>query len=190
MQKIELLHTAVRVATQAHAGQTRKGDAQLPYITHPTAVALLVQQYTADTDVACAALLHDVIEDTPYSFDDMRRDFGERISNFVFYVTEVEHAHRAETTWHERKENYLNKLREAPQESLLISAADRIHNMHSLLEMHAEHGPEIWESFGSVSMDERLAFYESAAEILNQRLESDILTVHNDYLARCKSLIV
>ena len=84
---IDKIERAYQVADQAHGGQVRKsGD---PYISHPISVAIILVGMGMDTDCICAALLHDVVEDTAVSLDDLRKSFGEDVAIMVSGVTKL-----------------------------------------------------------------------------------------------------
>ena len=86
--EIALLEKAFETADKAHHGQLRKsGD---PYITHPVAVAEILADLGLDVPTTIAALLHDTIEDTPYSLEEARKDFGDEVANLVDGVTKLE----------------------------------------------------------------------------------------------------
>lgn len=184
-----LIQKALLTATKYHSGQYRKGNDKIPYITHPTMVAFIVQNYTDNPAVICAALLHDCIEDTKYTFEQLEHDFGTEITEIVRGVTEVEFAQRKKTTWHERKETYKQRLLNAPIESALVSCADRIHNLQDMITMHEKYGEKLWKIFGSVTKEERLAHYENVSNILNKKLAGNpILDEQNRLLELCKNL--
>jgi GTP pyrophosphokinase len=112
--EIAKIERAARVATEYHAGQYRRsGD---PYITHPVAVATIIAELAAHTEVVCAALLHDLIDDTNYTADQMRGEFGDAITDLVLQVgaLDQETANCAE------------------RDILLVKIADRLHNMRTL----------------------------------------------------------
>lgn len=162
---------ALQQAARAHEGQRRKSGAA-PYISHPVAVALLVAEVTDDEDVIVAALLHDVLEDVApeiYGAQDIRTDFGTRVLELVRGVSEDKTAGQPQAPWLERKQGYLARLRHSPDECLLISAADKLHNLHSLCADLAQQGAEVWESFNA-SPAQTLWFQESVAEVIRERL--------------------
>lgn len=82
------LAEAIHFAKIAHDGQLRKGGT--PYIEHPMRVMFRVATYTMDEDLLCAAVLHDVVEDTKYDFTDINMRFGERVANLVKELTNVD----------------------------------------------------------------------------------------------------
>ena len=162
---------ALAVAARCHAGQTRKDD-PTPYIAHPVAVAMIVSDFTDDQDVVVAALLHDVLEDVPpsvYSADDMTAEFGERVTEMVRGVSEEKTAGEETPPWRIRKEGYLAQLAEYSTECLLISAADKIHNLRSMVTAHSRLGDAMWELFNA-GPDEKLWFYGAIADTVTERL--------------------
>ncbi|MDV8001969.1 HD domain-containing protein [Rhodococcus sp. IEGM 1408] len=162
---------ALAVAARCHAGQTRKDD-PTPYIAHPVAVAMIVSDFTDDQDVAVAALLHDVLEDVPpsvYSADDMTAEFGERVTELVRGVSEEKTAGEETPPWRVRKEGYLATLAEDSEQCLLISAADKIHNLRSMVTAHEHLGEDMWGIFNA-GPQEKLWFYNAIAETVAERL--------------------
>lgn len=162
---------ALAVAARCHAGQTRKDD-PTPYIAHPVAVAMIVSEFTTDEDVVVAALLHDVLEDVPpslYSAADMTAEFGERVTEMVRGVSEEKTAGQETPPWRVRKEGYLAQLADDSPECLLISAADKIHNLRSMVAAHGRLGDEMWGLFNA-GPDEKLWFYGAIADTVCQRL--------------------
>lgn len=162
---------ALAVAARAHEGQTRKDD-PTPYIAHPVAVAMIVSDFTADEDVVVAAILHDVLEDVPpsvYSADDMTAEFGTRVTDLVRGVSEEKTAGEEQRPWRERKEGYLETLADDSEECLLISAADKIHNLRSMVAAHGRLGDGMWGVFNA-GPAEKLWFYRSIADTVGRRL--------------------
>jgi len=116
--------TALAMASQAHAGQIRMGTENsrglaLPYITHPVAVATLVQRYGGTEEQVIAALLHDVLEDGgPGWADPICAAFGDKVLVLVQFCTDgLPDAQGQKSPWRERKERYLAHLRQAEGES-------------------------------------------------------------------------
>lgn len=137
---------AYRFAKEAHGDQLRKYTNE-PYITHPVAVAHMVAKVTEDVDMICAALMHDVIEDTDRTFEDIRdAGFGYRCASLVRQVSDVskpEDGNRAK-----RKEKDRLHLAIASPEAKTIKLADLIHNSASI----TKHDP----GFAEIYMGEKL----------------------------------
>jgi len=134
---IQKLDKAYELASNAHSSQMRVSGT--PYITHPLAVAHIVADMQLDTDSVCAALLHDVIEDTEYTADDIRSMFGEQVCLLVEGVTKLEKIQFS--TKEERDMENLRKMFLAMASDIrviLIKFADRVHNMSTLISMSEE----------------------------------------------------
>jgi len=151
---------AIAAALEAHQGQTRKGDRQMPYIVHPVTVALILSRYTDDEDTIIAGLLHDVLEDTALGEEAIARDFGPKVLDMVKDVTESE---LPGLSWDTRKVRYLRHLHAAPRGSLLVASADKIANLVSMIAAHATQGDALWERFNAPP-GQRLAFYRQVYE--------------------------
>ena len=126
-------------AAEKHAGQARKAST-IPYIAHLMGVASLVLEAGGDEDLAIAALLHDVVEDCGGApmLKEVRRRFGKRAANIVEGCTDTDIDPKP--PWRARKENYLRHLRDADQDTRLVSAADKLHNVRSTLTDYREAG--------------------------------------------------
>jgi hypothetical protein len=124
----DLLERACTVAARCHAGQTRRsGD---PYITHPVAVAgILARLHDVDDQTLCAAILHDTVEDTPYTLAALKRDFGSEIALMVNEITALDRLggqHDREAT------GVMAVIRSADARVVAVKVADRLHNMRTL----------------------------------------------------------
>ena len=121
---------AVVFAIRYHGGQRRPTGA--PYLEHllETLEVLVRGAGVTDPDVLCAAVLHDVVEDTPCTVDDVRLAFGDRVADMVRWVTKPEPADGADRK--AAKESYLESLRHAPDNAVLVKLADRASNVQTL----------------------------------------------------------
>jgi GTP pyrophosphokinase len=134
---------AFQFAADKHAGQTRKAST-IPYIAHLMGVASLVLEAGGDEDLAIAALLHDVVEDCGGApmLNEVRRRFGKRVASVVQGCTDADSYPKP--PWRERKEAYIRRLRSADADTRLVSAADKLHNVRSLLTDYREIGESVW----------------------------------------------
>lgn len=130
---------AFQLAAQEHKCQLRKGT-KIPYISHLMSVSALVMENGGDEDQAIAGLLHDVIEDAepPSRVTQIREiileQFGSRVLALVEGCTDREADETGEKApWRERKETYLNALKNKPAELLLVSCCDKLHNARAIL---------------------------------------------------------
>ena len=133
----EPIRRAYAVAKQAHAGQFRQtGD---PYISHPIAVAQILADYALDPPTIAAALMHDVVEDTSVTLEDLDADFGSEIAMLIDGVTKLDRIKTS--TWEERQAGTIRKMAVAMAKDirvLLIKLADRIHNMRTVAPLPEE----------------------------------------------------
>jgi GTP diphosphokinase / guanosine-3',5'-bis(diphosphate) 3'-diphosphatase len=126
-----LLERAFRFAIEAHEGQQRRsGEA---FIDHPVGVAAILTELHADDATLAAALLHDVVEDTPASAEDVRSEFGDEIAQLVEGVTKLTRIH-FQSREHAQAENYRKMIVAMAQDPrvILIKLADRLHNMRTI----------------------------------------------------------
>jgi len=182
------IEQALKASTILHRDQARKGTVPIPYISHLFAVALIAMDYTDDEDVVVAALLHDTLEDTDYTTDELREDFGGRVRDIVEGVSEPRNTDTKAYTWREKKTAYSKQLKKAPEGSLIVSAADKIHNMRSIVEEYYEAHERFIKDFGG-SLDERMEMYEDIADVLNERLDNAILQEFNNVFIEYKNFI-
>jgi (p)ppGpp synthase/HD superfamily hydrolase len=133
-------------ATKKHVGQARKAST-VPYIAHLMGVASLVLEFGGDEDMAIAALLHDVVEDCGGApmLAEVRRRFGKRVAKIVEGCTDS--YRNPKPPWRERKETYLQHLKSANAETRLVSVADKLNNVRSILSDYRDVGEAIWARF-------------------------------------------
>jgi (p)ppGpp synthase/HD superfamily hydrolase len=149
-------------AVEKHAGQTRKAST-IPYIAHLMGVASLVLEFGGDEDLAIAALLHDVVEDCGGApmLKEVRRRFGARVAKIVDGCTDSDT--HPKPPWRERKEGYMRHLKSADAETRLVSAADKLNNVRSILSDYREVGEAIWARFNG-GRDGTLWYYRALVE--------------------------
>jgi (p)ppGpp synthase/HD superfamily hydrolase len=152
----------IALAVRAHAGQVRKGDGELPYVVHPVTVGLILSRYTADEDIIIAGLLHDTLEDTAVTADEIEREFGPKVHDMVQDVTERD---LPGLSWETRKTRYLRQLQTASRGALLVAGADKIANLVSMIAAHAVAGDALWERFNAPA-PQTLAFYRQVHALI------------------------
>ena len=135
---------AIRFATIAHEGQTRKWS-DLPYITHPIAVSEAVKAHDLSEDAVIAAILHDTVEDTDVTMEDIQRIFGDNVAEYVWYLTKPP-AYVGNRKV--RKAHDCARLKLAPDEVKIIKLFDIRHNASCGMK---ENDPEFWDTWRSES---------------------------------------
>jgi (p)ppGpp synthase/HD superfamily hydrolase len=137
---------AFQFAANKHSGQTRKAST-IPYIAHLMGVASLVLEAGGDENLAIAALLHDVVEDCGGApmLKEVRRRFGSRVAKVVDGCTDADTYPKP--PWRERKEKYIRHLKSADAGTRLVSAADKLNNVRSILSDYRVVGESVWSRF-------------------------------------------
>jgi len=127
---VTLLLRALRFAAGYHRDQRRKGADCQPYINHPIAVAEILSRVGGETDVVllCGALLHDTIEDTDATEDDIRRHFGDAITDLVLEVSDDKALPKQE-----RKDLQVSHAASLSKRARLLKLCDKIHNLQDLV---------------------------------------------------------
>ena len=166
---------AMTYAHEVHQNQRRKGTG-IPYIAHILGVTAIAIEYGANEDEAIGALLHDAAEDGggEETLAYIRAQFGDTVADIVLGCSDslVEDP-EDKLPWLERKENYLAHLENASASVCLVSAADKLHNVRSIIRDHREHGEDIWERFQG-RRDGTLWYYETVADTLLRRYRSQL----------------
>ncbi|MBK1990237.1 bifunctional (p)ppGpp synthetase/guanosine-3',5'-bis(diphosphate) 3'-pyrophosphohydrolase [Sphaerospermopsis aphanizomenoides BCCUSP55] len=153
---------ALTYAHELHATQKRKAS-DVPYITHLLGVASIALEYGANEDEAIAALLHDAIEDQggAATREEIRSRFGNTVTAIVDGCTD------ADTTpkppWRERKEKYIAHIPTVSPSVLLVSAADKLHNVRSIIKDYRIINDAVWERFQG-GKEGTLWYYRSLAD--------------------------
>ena len=171
------IQKAINYASRLHAKQIRKGDKDLPYVSHCFTTAWILNEFTKDEDIIVAGLLHDVLEDVPgYGYKKLKQDFGKRVADIVKGVSEDKDPNKKEDEkpWIERKQDYLDHLKKDSKESMMVSTADKIHNLQSMRDAYREQGEKMWKNFNSPS-DKKLWFYEEVYKIVKGKLRNKIV---------------
>ena len=162
-----LFDRATRFAVEAHAGTERRGKG-FPYIIHPMEAAAIVATITPDPEILAAAVLHDVVEDTDCTVDELRREFGDRIAELVASESEDPMAHLSEeASWHARKQAAIDRLAQAPHDAKIVAMGDKLSNMRAIARDHEQIGDEIWNLFHTKDKSEHEWHYRGLAASLS-----------------------
>ncbi len=169
MIDMDLLEKSIAFALRAHEGQVRKKSG-IPYILHPMEAATIASTLTDDREVLAAVMLHDTVEDTDTTLDEIRREFGERVAQLVKGETENEYPELTrEESWKLRKEESLQRLRANNDASVKIMwISDKLSNARSLLRIYEERGDEMWKLFHQKDKSVQEWYYRSVADALKE----------------------
>jgi (p)ppGpp synthase/HD superfamily hydrolase len=161
------LAEAASYAITAHHGQVRKGTS-IPYTSHLFAVAAIVMENGGDEELACAALLHDVIEDCGAEHEtEIRARFGARVAHIVRACSDTDV--QPKPPWLARKQAYLDHLETADQDTLTVSCADKLHNARAIVADLRRHGPGMLSRFNAPAGGTEW-YYAALADAFSRRL--------------------
>jgi myo-inositol-1(or 4)-monophosphatase len=164
----ELLDRAIIFAVKAHAGTERRGKG-FPYIVHPMEAVSIVATMTSDQELLAAAALHDTVEDTDVTVEDIRREFGDRIAALVADESdEFEAEVSEEDSWHTRKQAAIDRLALASHDAKMVAMGDKLSNMRAIARDYAVQGDGFWTLFHVTDRREHEWHYRGLADSLRE----------------------
>ena len=168
-ESISLMDRAIVFATRAHSGTYRKGT-KIPYIVHPIEAAAIVSTMTNDPDMIAAAVLHDVVEDTDATVEEISFFFNERIAKLVEAESEDKRKNLPpQETWMIRKMETLEFLRnEADREAKILALADKLSNIRAIHRDQNTIGDQLWERFNEKDKSKHGWMYRQVALALSE----------------------
>ncbi len=174
MNKVE---NAIAFAVKAHAGAKRKGKDR-PYILHPLEAMIIVGSLTEDENVLAAAVLHDTVEDTGVTLEEISREFGPETAFLVRAESEDKRAGQSEeATWKVSKQETIDHLEavaaaddERSRNILRICLGDKLSNLRELARDHEILGDSLWERFNQKDKAMHAWYYGSILRVLQKGL--------------------
>lgn len=165
---MDLFEKAFCFAVEKHSGQTRKMN-NVPYILHPAEVAAIVGTMTDDREVLAAAVLHDTVEDTDTTLEEIRENFGKRVALLVMTETEEKRADLPPAeTWQLRKEETLLILQNTKDEGVkMMWLGDKLSNIRSFAREYAVRGDEVWSAMNQKDPKKQAWYYSTIAKYLS-----------------------
>jgi len=176
---LDRISRAVSFAARAHKDEFRKGSS-VPYIVHPLDVLSVLLKNGASEDLAIAGVLHDVLEDTPVTREDIRKNFGGTVVRLVEAASESEKLTRGipndqkKKTWKLRKTERIEKTKNSGRELRLLFCADKLANIRDLICDVREEGDGVWSKFNASREDEEWYYREMASALISGQEKSSI----------------
>jgi myo-inositol-1(or 4)-monophosphatase len=163
---MELVSKAVAFAVEAHDGMRRK-KSETPYIIHPLEAAVIVSTMTNDQNLIAAAALHDVVEDTPVTIEEVEEKFGKRVRELVASETENKREELPpEATWRIRKEESLAVLKSTEDIGVvMLWIGDKLANMRAIYRDWKVEGDAMWQRFNQTDVSQQAWYYRSIVEL-------------------------
>lgn len=141
---MNIIEKAIEKAAIAHRLQERKGSS-IPYITHPYTVGMILMEAECSKEMIAAGILHDTIEDAGLTFEDIRREFGDKIAQIVDGCSEK----NKDLPWEIRKRHTIEYLKDAPEDIKVVACADKLSNIRSMVFDYERIADEVWERFNA-----------------------------------------
>jgi len=162
----QLLDRAIFFAVHAHAGTERRGKG-FPYIVHPMEAVAIVATMTPDQELLAAAALHDTVEDTEVTLEQIREQFGPRVARLVEEESDVfMPGVREEDSWHARKQAAIDRLSHASRDAKMVALGDKLSNMRAIARDYAVQGDALWNLFHVNDPAEHAWHYRGLADAL------------------------
>lgn len=163
-----LLDRAIIFAVNAHRNTERRGKG-FPYIVHPLEAVEIVATITPDQELLAAAALHDTIEDTDVTVEDIRREFGNRVAELVYAESDrFTQGVSEEDSWHERKQAAIDRLAAAPHDAKIVAMGDKLSNMRAIYRDYMVKGDELWKIFHAKDKASHEWHYRGLADSLKE----------------------
>lgn len=161
-----LLDRAIIFAVKAHAGTERRGKG-FPYIIHPMEAMEIVSTITSDQELLAAAALHDTVEDTDVTLEQIRQEFGERIADLVADESDTfTPGVSEEDSWHARKQAAIDRLAKASHDAKIVAIGDKLSNMRAIARDYAVKGDALWNLFHAKNPADHAWHYRGLLESL------------------------
>ena len=164
----QLLDRAIIFAVKAHAGTERRGKG-FPYIVHPMEAMEIVATMTPDQELLAAAALHDTVEDTDVTVEQLRAEFGSRIAALVADESDEMPADIPESaSWHARKQAAIDRLARASRDAKMVALGDKLSNMRAIARDYAVQGDALWSLFHVKERKDHEWHYRGLADSLRE----------------------
>ena len=164
----ELLDRAIVFAVRAHGGTERRGKG-FPYIVHPMEAVEIVATMTSDQELLAAAALHDTVEDTDVTEEQIRAEFGERVASLVAAESDEPHEKRDSIdNWRARKQTAIDRIAAASHDAKIVALGDKLSNMRAIARDYAIQGDKLWKIFHSKDRKDHEWHYRGLAESLRE----------------------
>jgi myo-inositol-1(or 4)-monophosphatase len=162
-----LLDHAIVFAVRAHAGTERRGKG-FPYIVHPMEAVEIVATMTSDQELLAAAALHDTVEDTDVTIEQIRTEFGDRVASFVAAESDEPHQRPDSVeNWRARKQAAINRIACASRDAKMVALGDKLSNMRAIARDYAQQGDALWDLFHAKDPQDHEWHYRGLADALS-----------------------
>ena len=182
MEYPTLVERAARIAATAHKEQVRK-ESNTPYIVHLCMVARILTVHKFSDVVVAAGFVHDVLEDTDVTLEELRSKLGDEVADIVSAVTNDD-----SLPWEDKKRAYIESVRNSSDEVKAVATADKIHNAESLLAAHAVQGETLWTHFNT-GKEKKIWFEVEMLKMLQETWNHSMLEEYAEMVKKIQNLV-
>lgn len=180
----ERLNDAITFAVSCHSGQCRKGSNK-PYIFHPLEVMNILNNMNADTNLLIAGVLHDVVEDSDATLDDIENRFGKEVAELV-----ASHTEDKSFSWKERKQSCIDILKNGNKRECMLIMADVVANQRNILKDYQLVGEELWNRFNAPKEMQYWYYDNVQAALYNMQFDADTKDIYWEMVNTFKDIFV
>ncbi|MET0475219.1 MAG: HD domain-containing protein [Mycobacterium sp.] len=179
---------ALQYASELHRKQTRKGG-DVPYLGHLLSVASLVIEGGGTEDQAIAGLLHDAVEDQGGApiLAEIREKFGDGVATIVEECSDTDQVPKP--PWKQRKQDYIDHLGSASEDTILVSLADKVDNARAILRDFRVLGKGLWDRFSQHDPQEHIWYYDELLKVFKVRNDTWLVAELDRVLTELKRLV-
>ena len=171
-----IIYKAINFACQKHKNQVRKSNG-IPFVSHLMEITYILTKYNCSENVIAAGILHDVLEDTPTTEQELLENFGPEITELVNSNSEDK-----SKSWKERKQHTINQIAYLSPEKMQLLCADKISNVTSLIDEVTQQGEKVWQVFNASKQDS-LWYYTTIYETLKLHMQpNDMLNYYGEVI--------
>jgi len=169
-----LVDKAIHFAVDAHANTERRGKG-FPYVLHVLEAAEIVATITNDPEILAAAILHDTVEDTPVTIEQICSEFGERVADLVAAESDVViEGLNEQDSWRDRKQAAINRIKQASLDAKIVAMGDKLSNMRAISRDYNKRGDNLWNIFHAPGGKADHAWhYKGLADSLSELKETE-----------------
>lgn len=178
---MELLEKAHRLMIRAHGKQVRKTYGS-PYVAHPMMVAKKLARLNFPDEVIAAAMVHDVLEDTNITEQQLRQELGDEVVDIILPLSEDK-----KLEWEDRKKKYISDVKNGSSATKAVSIADKIHNLESIIATHQNMGSDIWSKFNRPK-EQKLQFEKEMLKAFQESWDHSMIAEYEKLLKQVEKL--
>lgn len=182
MIQLNIIHRAIEFASEAHKKQHRKGTDR-PYIVHPMQVLYLLTEMQAPEAIKVAGVLHDTVEDTEVTIEDIEKYFGKEIAGYISFMSDDK-----SESWLQRKSRGIEKTRNASLDLKKLKLADKLSNLMSIVHDYNNVKEDVWARFSKSKADQKWYYLGMAEALKELEFEETSRNLYLEFTSLCYKL--